>query len=41
MIQADQALEVRNKDVLINNRSVVYHSCCVKMHMVQRYGYFN
>jgi hypothetical protein len=42
MIQADQVLEVGNIDVSIDNSSIVYHSCCVKMHMVQRRsGYFN
>jgi len=41
MIQADQVLEMRNIDVSIDNGSVVYHSCCVKMRLVQRYGYSN
>jgi hypothetical protein len=40
MIQADQVLEIRNVDVSIDNGSV-YYSCCVKMSLVQRYGYFN
>jgi hypothetical protein len=41
MIQADQVLETRNIDASIDNGSVVYHSCCVKIRMVQQYGYFN